>query len=152
MSKTRRSRKRRSWVDRLGLRLDTKRIANDLKRGLGIKEAKKSEGQPARKSKSATYKGKHFIFVYGTAKRGGPNHYRLRTSPYHGVRHAEGYVRVMRHGVPAITRGLGRVRGEVYEVSDVTLKQMDAFEGYYWPRRRIQLDDGTWAWTYVPPV
>ncbi len=42
------------------------------------------------------------------------------------------------------------VQGEVYEVDQETLSEVDQYEGPEFQRRRVRLEDGTIAYVYVP--
>lgn len=81
------------------------------------------------------------FFVYGTLKRGEPNHH-LLTRPENGVSKfvgcAETTVKLplvigTRYNIPFLLnkRGTGHfVRGEVYEVDDAMMEKLDELEGY----------------------
>ncbi|XP_059620036.1 putative gamma-glutamylcyclotransferase CG2811 [Phlebotomus argentipes] len=81
------------------------------------------------------------FFVYGTLKRGEPNH-QLLTRPENGVSkfvgRAETTVKLplvigTRYNIPFLLnqRGTGHfVRGEIYEVDDGMMEKLDELEGY----------------------
>ncbi len=92
------------------------------------------------------------VFVYGTLKAGGANHKRMN-----GAKRVEthatlnNYHRIQRVGGPAIEPRQGdNVQGEVYEVDQETLSEVDQYEGPEFQRRRVRLEDGTIAYVYVP--
>lgn len=73
------------------------------------------------------------VFVYGTLKRGYHNHRLLIGTKFLGVGILHDYgVFNMSVGFPGIKYSEGNyVVGEVYEVSDITLANLDILEGYY---------------------
>ncbi|PTX96419.1 gamma-glutamylcyclotransferase family protein [Opitutus sp. ER46] len=77
--------------------------------------------------------GPHLLFVYGTLKRGGPNHHLLaaqryvapaRTVPGHTLYHLGEYPGLVAD--PADAEG---VAGELWSVSSACLAALDRFEG-----------------------
>jgi gamma-glutamylcyclotransferase (GGCT)/AIG2-like uncharacterized protein YtfP len=99
--------------------------------------------------------GKHYLFVYGTLKRGESRHWILHDFPFLGRARAEGFVLYDLGPFPAMVLGDGVVYGEVYEVSDEALKALDFVEGSPFLYRRELIDvvfeDGVSlkAWAYV---
>ncbi|XP_054257624.1 putative gamma-glutamylcyclotransferase CG2811, partial [Macrosteles quadrilineatus] len=104
------------------------------------------------------------VFVYGTLKRGEPNHHWL-TKPENGTakfvgegRTAVKYPLVIasRYNIPFLldVPGTGNnIQGEVYEIDDKMLSNLDILEDYptYYTRRKesILLDDREeHCWTY----
>jgi len=73
------------------------------------------------------------IFVYGTLKRGGRNHRRLAGGKFLGdARTTRGYRMFDAGGYPALVRDARaphEIPGELWEVSDARLAELDAFEG-----------------------
>lgn len=70
------------------------------------------------------------VMVYGTLKRGFGNHYLLEGSQYLGDAEVNAAMYSM-GGFPAIILGGdSTIKGEVYEVDGVTLRQLDSLEGY----------------------
>ena len=105
----------------------------------------------------------HKVFVYGTLKRGFPNHHYMKTSKLIGAyRTAERYPLVVggRHFSPSLfpEPGTGKhVIGELWEVDDETLVKLDELEtvhlptGYRREMAKIEPVEGgatTQAWTY----
>jgi gamma-glutamylcyclotransferase (GGCT)/AIG2-like uncharacterized protein YtfP len=81
------------------------------------------------------------IFVYGTLRRGFQNRAarRLhREGEFLGSAVVRGVLRPCGR-YTAITRGEGRVRGEVLRVSPQLLRYLDAWEGSSYRRRKITL-------------
>tara|TARA_R110001583_G_scaffold94255_5_gene237682 strand:+ start:1049 stop:1429 length:381 start_codon:yes stop_codon:yes gene_type:complete len=81
----------------------------------------------------------HKVFVYGTLKKGGSNHYFLKGSMFlretilkdHSI-----YAPSM-YGFPLLLEDKGgKVHGEVYKVNDITLRSLDMLEseGYLYNR------------------
>jgi gamma-glutamylaminecyclotransferase len=106
---------------------------------------------------------KHRVFVYGTLKRGFPNHAGLRGDAYLGrYRTREAFPLVVTGPwfSPALLpeHGVGqRVTGELFEVDAVKLAELDRLESTHLPtgytRKEIEiesLEDGTMlaAWVY----
>lgn len=69
------------------------------------------------------------VFVYGTLRKGGSNHFRMAGSDFVG----EGKVPGMMYRIdwyPALLcGGHTKVKGEVYMISDAALEDLDRFEG-----------------------
>lgn len=96
------------------------------------------------------------VLVYGTLKKGFPNHHLLRDAEY--VSPAE-IKRFKMHDLgpyPAVRftgDSMDRVIGELYRVTSVELEQLDYLEGHpeYYTRIPVPLDDdtGTMAWMYT---
>ena len=71
-----------------------------------------------------------YIFVYGTLKRGRRANYLLANSRFLGEGSIEGYDMYLVVDFPAIVKGKGIVKGEVYEIDEETLKELDNYEGF----------------------
>lgn len=70
------------------------------------------------------------VFVYGTLLKGERNHnYFLHDSTCLGTATLSGYDMYDLGTYPGIVSGSGRVKGEVYEVSEETLRGLDYLEG-----------------------
>ena len=99
----------------------------------------------------ASPQGDTLLFVYGTLKRGQPNHGRLQGAQWLGQVTLEG-LRLHDLGpFPMAIAGEGRVRGELYAGPWSALPALDAFEGAprLYQRRSLPLADGRRAWVYV---
>jgi len=98
---------------------------------------------------------KHYLFVYGTLKRGGSRHWILDGFPFLGRAKAKGFVLYDLGPYPAMVYGDGVVYGEVYEVSDEAIKALDWVEGVPVLYRRelieVVLENGLplKAWAYI---
>lgn len=105
----------------------------------------------------------HKVFVYGTLKRGFPNHHYMTTSKLIGVyRTVARYPLVVggRYFSPSLLPEPGagkRILGELWEVDDATLAKLDELEtvqlptGYRREMAKIEPEAGgpaTEAWTY----
>jgi gamma-glutamylaminecyclotransferase len=84
--------------------------------------------------------GKHRIFVYGTLKRGFYNSYLLNTSLYIGKAKTVEPIFTMRRiaNFPAVfANGSSFIHGEVYEVNDGVLDNLDHLENHpNWYKRQ----------------
>lgn len=99
------------------------------------------------------------VFVYGTFLRGGANHAFLTRLGARFVRSAttaDPRTLVDLGPYPAMlprdaARDTARVHGEVYDMPDASLAELDAFEGTpdLYARETIALDGGDAAFTYV---
>lgn len=81
----------------------------------------------------------HYVFVYGTLKRGFHNHNRF----LQGMEPvAIGYIRgkLLQGGLPYLVEGDGQVHGEVYEISSDLRNTLDALEGHPKWYRRMPVD------------
>ena len=71
------------------------------------------------------------VFVYGTLRRGGSNHFRMAEADFLG----EGKISGRMYQIdwyPALVCGGSRwVKGELYRLSDSTLGELDIFEGIH---------------------
>lgn len=108
------------------------------------------------------------VFVYGTLRQGFGNH-RLLENPgvrYVGRDYLTGFRMVSCGGFPAIypvDSGVpdSTIVGELYEVDDDTMVNLDRLEGvpYHYQRDKVMTINGTETWVYVqersgnrPPV
>jgi gamma-glutamylaminecyclotransferase len=111
---------------------------------------------------------RHFLFVYGTMKRGLRNHKRLEKAKFVGEGVSVGNAYLMwtkrlpgvpgkRLLAPVLTLdGVFRIRGEVYEVDGPTLAHIDLCEGHPVIYERMKCDYDLFeanktltAWTYM---
>jgi gamma-glutamylcyclotransferase (GGCT)/AIG2-like uncharacterized protein YtfP len=97
----------------------------------------------------------HRLFVYGTLMKGEHHHEALKSARFVGLSETEGQFDLVQIDYyPALlANGQTRITGEVYEVDDATLKELDALEEVpdFYLRERIRLSDGSEAETYVLP-
>jgi len=89
---------------------------------------------------------KHLVFVYGTLRRGGPNHYMLAEADYLGPHWTPPRFTMFRLGqFPAVVpRGETVITGEVYRVDDAVFGLLDELECYpqVFSRQRIETPPG----------
>lgn len=90
--------------------------------------------------------GRHWIFVYGTLKRGGSNHRQLRGQTFLGeARTGPGVTLYSLGDFPGMVRDpydTAGVTGELWEVDEPCLARLDEFEGVHeglYERVRIAL-------------
>ena len=103
---------------------------------------------------------KEVIFVYGTLRAGGSNHFRLGNAVPLGAGTVLGRLyRVDWYPALLLDDGGDPVLGEAYEVDTATLAALDAFEGAEYHRIRVRVTpaDGkagidAWVWEFLDPV
>ncbi|MGL4422817.1 MAG: gamma-glutamylcyclotransferase family protein [Gemmataceae bacterium] len=84
------------------------------------------------------------LFVYGTLRRGERNHRRIADQTFLGLARTEPeYKRLNLGPYPGLVAGTESVAGELYQVSDCALGELDDFEGVptLFDRRAIALID-----------
>jgi gamma-glutamylaminecyclotransferase len=88
-----------------------------------------------------------YLFVYGTLKRGGSRHSLLKGCPFLGHALAKGFALYDLGAYPGMVPGDGVVRGEVYEIPEKLLRELDWVEGAPFLFRRelieVVLEDHT---------
>ena len=92
------------------------------------------------------------LFVYGTLKSGCRNNHRLDGTFVRTIRTKPKYKLVNCGTYPGLVEGQLAIGGELYEVDDAFLKQLDYFEGVncgVYIRELVQLEDDTEAFAYV---
>lgn len=99
----------------------------------------------------------HNLFVYGTLKQGHSNHRFLRDSNFLGAAATQTkYTMVHLGGFPGVTqKKTSVIHGELYEIDDDTLRNVDRLEGHpsFYKRKTIKIDheNVTEAFTYILP-
>ena len=101
---------------------------------------------------NADYVG--LVFVYGSLKRGQPNHEQLRGAGIDGTASLSGLSLHDLGPFPMAVvdpTGAAVLHGEVYAVTAEQLTALDRFEGVprLYERQMHRLDDGREAWVYV---
>ncbi len=99
------------------------------------------------------------LFVYGTLKRGFPNHRYLKGSKFVGRGRTKEKYALYVAAVPYVVKGMrvSHILGEVYEVSKRTLSEIDRLEGHpeHYRREKVEivLEDGRIlrCWLYFFP-
>lgn len=84
---------------------------------------------------------KHLVFVYGTLLKNERNHYLLETSKYIDEGYIDGYYMYNLGTYPGISKGKGKVYGQIYEVDDETLSSLDYLEavGYLYDKIKVNV-------------
>lgn len=100
----------------------------------------------------------HFVFVYGSLKRGFHNNYILRHSEFLGkfVTKNRDWNMVSFNAFPGVTNSKNlsgsRIAGELYLVDNIELKRLDALEsnGTFYTRSEIELEGFEQpVWMYI---
>jgi len=102
---------------------------------------------------------KHRVFVYGTLKRGFPNHFFLEGQKRLGGATTADTYALYEDEYPLVSRQerVSRIRGEVYEVGDTILKRLDTLEDHpaFYRREEVEVDldsgERVTAWLYFFP-
>jgi 2'-5' RNA ligase len=94
----------------------------------------------------------NYLFVYGTLRKGEPNHHFLENAKFLGaIKTMPKYELITAEDSPGLVEGgINSIIGELYQVSDECLAEVDAFEQPY-ERILITLEDGRDACSYVFP-
>jgi gamma-glutamylcyclotransferase (GGCT)/AIG2-like uncharacterized protein YtfP len=105
----------------------------------------------------------NLVFVYGTLRKGGSNHFRIEASDLVGAGKIHGKMYRIDWYPALVCGGDEFVKGELYFVSDKDLAALDAFEGitpdadeqreYRRVRTNVMLDSGAiyeaWVWEWA---
>lgn len=91
-----------------------------------------------------------YIFVYGTLKRGCPNCNLLKDTGYiSGIYTANNYTMLDFCIFPGVLEGnTSQIYGELYDIDSDTLESVDKFEGEWFCRDVIRLENGVSAFMY----
>jgi gamma-glutamylcyclotransferase (GGCT)/AIG2-like uncharacterized protein YtfP len=99
------------------------------------------------------------IFVYGTLRRGGSNHFRMEKAEFLSVAAVNGRLyQIDWYPGLVLDEAADGITGEVYQVSPAVLEELDRFEGPEYRRLQtaIRLSDGeivsAWVWEWQGPV
>ena len=99
---------------------------------------------------------KHYLFTYGTLKKGFSNHHLLEGAQFLGPAKTLEKYSMYESGIPFVFKGeaVSHIYGELYRVDELTLKKVDRLEGHpgWYRREEIQVltaegSNGT-AWLY----
>lgn len=102
---------------------------------------------------------KHRVFVYGTLKRGFPNHFFIESQTFLGRAETVETYALYEDVYPIVCKRerVSRIRGEVYEVGDAILKRIDILEDHpvHYCREQVEVDlesgERITAWLYFFP-
>ena len=86
-----------------------------------------------------------YVFVYGSLKRGFPNHRLIERSKFIcNTQTSECYAMLDLHDFPGVVkeRKISNIKGEVYDLEDTAVKRLDEFEGNWYSRESVDLDAG----------
>ncbi|WP_411825972.1 gamma-glutamylcyclotransferase [Luteolibacter sp. AS25] len=103
------------------------------------------------------------VFVYGTLRKGGSNHFRMAGADFVGGGKVSGKMFRIDWYPALLLGGDTSVKGELYLVSDKTLAELDDFEGitpdceesreYHRVKTPVRLDSGEteegWVWEWI---
>lgn len=99
------------------------------------------------------------IFVYGTLRRGGSNHFRMEGADFVAAATVKGGLyQIDWYPGLVLDETAGDVVGEVYQVPPAVLEELDLFEGAEYRRlqTQVRLPDGetvsAWIWEWLGPV
>ena len=97
--------------------------------------------------------GKTALFFYGSLRRGGTNHFRVADQTFLGEAATLPKYRLLDLG-----RYQGMIRdddegvaipGELWEVDELSLAELDAFEGADYPRRPVEIEGREGVQSYL---
>ena len=101
------------------------------------------------------------VFVYGTLRRGGSNHFRMEKAEFVTAGTVKGRLyQIDWYPGLVLDETAGNVSGEVYQVSGTLFAELDAFEGAEYRRIRVEVACGgdhrsplsVWVWEWLGPV
>lgn len=97
----------------------------------------------------------HRVFVYGSLKKGFSNHRVIHGAKFLGddTTLEDAWFMFSMGGFPGVVSGNGYISGEVYEVDDEVLKDLDRLEGNgnFYTREVVELANHEQAWMYILP-
>lgn len=103
-----------------------------------------------------------YIFVYGTLKKGEPNHYLLSGSEFIcPTETKEKYTMLDMGRFPGVLKEdfsdrSVSIKGEIYDVDEKTLRNLDTYEGDWYFREEVELKAEITALMYflrkIPPL
>jgi gamma-glutamylcyclotransferase (GGCT)/AIG2-like uncharacterized protein YtfP len=100
----------------------------------------------------------HYIFVYGTLRRGFWNHHLLKDSEFIGEGITKEKYSLYADEIPYVVKEpLTQIKGELYIVDDETLERLDLLEGHpsFYTRELVDVivDNKIYkAWIYFYPA
>lgn len=96
--------------------------------------------------------GKTILFFYGSLRRGGVNHFRVAGQTFLGEATTAPRYRLLDLGTyTGMVRDAAGVAipGELWEVDEQCLAELDAFEGPDYPRRPVEVDGHAGVQAYL---
>ncbi|MDA0525619.1 gamma-glutamylcyclotransferase family protein [Methanococcoides alaskense] len=93
----------------------------------------------------------NFLFAYGTLKKGHMNHHLLAGSSFVSENCTEDKFQMLDMGdFPAVVKDdpVSSIVGELFSVDDSTLSAIDGFEGKWFCREEVLLQDSCVVWMY----
>lgn len=96
---------------------------------------------------------KTILFFYGSLRRGGTNHFRIADQSFLGEA-----VTVPKYRLIDLGRYQGMIRddatgiaipGELWEVDELSLAELDTFEGTDYPRRPVEIEGRQGVQSYL---
>lgn len=99
------------------------------------------------------------VFVYGTLRRGGSNHFRMEKAEFVTMGTVKGRLyRIDWYPGLVLDALADGIVGEIYQMSPAVLEELDRFEGAEYRRlqTQVRLADGptvsAWIWEWIGPV
>lgn len=99
------------------------------------------------------------VFVYGTLRRGGSNHFRMAGADFVSAGTVTGRIyRVDWYPGLVLDEAGDGIAGEIYQVAPAMLQELDRFEGAEYRRlqAKVRLPDGAtvcaWLWEWLGPA
>jgi gamma-glutamylcyclotransferase (GGCT)/AIG2-like uncharacterized protein YtfP len=99
------------------------------------------------------------VFVYGTLRRGGSNHFRMEQADFLSAATVKGRLyQIDWYPGLVLDDAEDDVIGEIYQASSAVLDELDLFEGAEYRRLQttVRLQDGetvsAWLWEWIGPV
>lgn len=99
------------------------------------------------------------VFVYGTLRRGGSNHFRMAKAEYLSAATVRGrFYQIDWYPGIVLDAAAEGIVGEIYQVSPAVLEELDRFEGPEYRRllTQVRMPDGetvsVWVWEWTGPV
>jgi gamma-glutamylcyclotransferase (GGCT)/AIG2-like uncharacterized protein YtfP len=99
------------------------------------------------------------VFVYGTLRRGGSNHFRMEKAEFVTAGTVNGRLyQIDWYPGLVLDATADAVIGEIYQVPPAVLEELDRFEGAEYRRLQtpVRLPDGetvsAWIWEWLGPV
>lgn len=101
------------------------------------------------------------VFVYGTLRRGGSNHFRMKDPEYLSAATVRGRLyRIDWYPALVLDAAADEITGEIHQVTSSVLEELDRFEGEEYRRVRVDVTCGgdhrsplsVWVWEWLGAV